>query len=81
MIYGAINRFSKDVNITLDYRAFDNDCESFAANANNEAVKKFAKNRKGYLFQHAIRYKKTGSLKPVFLFIGGEGGIRTLGTG
>ena len=52
-IYGAINRFSEDVDVTLDYRAFDDDFDPFAANASNNAVKKFSKRLKGYVLQHA----------------------------
>ncbi len=52
-IYGAINRFSEDVDVTLDYRAFDDDFDPFAANASNNAVKKFSKRLKGYVLQYA----------------------------
>lgn len=52
-IYGAINRFSEDVDVTLDYRAFDDDFDPFATNASNNAVKKFSKRLKGYVLQYA----------------------------
>lgn len=52
-IYGAINRFSEDVDVTLDYRAFDDDFDPFAADVSNSAVKKFSKRLKGYVLQYA----------------------------
>ena len=52
-IYGAIKRFSEDVDVTLDYRAFDDDFDPFTANASNNAVKKFSKRLKGYVLQYA----------------------------
>ena len=52
-IYGVIERFSEDVDITLDYRAFDDDFDPFAANASKNAVKKFGERLKGYVLQYA----------------------------
>ena len=52
-IYGTINRFSEDVDVTLDYRAFGDDFDPFAANASNNAVKKFSKRLKDYVLQYA----------------------------
>lgn len=51
-IHGAINRFSEDVDVTLDYRAFDDDCDPFAADVSNTAVKKFASRLKSYVQQY-----------------------------
>lgn len=52
-IYGVINRFSEDVDVTLDYRAFDDDFDPFAANVSNTAIRKFSKRLKGYVLQYA----------------------------
>jgi len=52
-IYGAIKRFSEDVDVTLDYRAFDDDVDPFAEGVSKNAVKKFSKRLKGYVLQYA----------------------------
>jgi len=52
-IYGAINRFSEDVDVTLDYRAFDDDFDPFADEVSNTAIKRFSKRLKGYVLQYA----------------------------
>lgn len=52
-IYGIINRFSEYVDVTLDYRAFDDDFDPFAANVSNTAIRKFSKRLKGYVLQYA----------------------------
>ena len=52
-IYGAINRFSEDVDVTIDYRAFGDDFDPFAVNVSGSAVKKFSKRLKGYVQQYA----------------------------
>ena len=39
-IYGVIERFSEDVDITLDYRAFNDTFDPFAEDASKNAVKK-----------------------------------------
>ncbi len=52
-IYGVINRFSEDVDVTLDYRAFDDDFDPFATDVSNSAVKKFSKRLKDYVLQYA----------------------------
>ena len=52
-VYGAINRFSEDVDVTLDYRAFDDSFDPFAADVSKNAVKKFNKRLKDYVFQYA----------------------------
>ena len=52
-VYGAINRFSEDVDITLDYRAFDDGFNPFAKGVSNTAVRKFSKRLKRYVLQYA----------------------------
>jgi predicted nucleotidyltransferase component of viral defense system len=52
-IYGAINRFSEDVDITLDYRAFDDDFDPFVAGVSKTAVRKFSDRLKGYVLRYA----------------------------
>lgn len=52
-IYGAIKRFSEDVDITLDYRAFDDDVDPFAEGVSKNAIKKFSKRLKEYVLQYA----------------------------
>ena len=70
-IYGAINRFSEDVDVTLDYRAFDDDFDPFAANASNSAVKKFSKRLKGYVLQYGLGSAwGNATLRPLAIRIG-----------
>lgn len=52
-IYGAISRFSEDVDITLDYRKFEDGFDPFADGVSNTAVKKFRKRLKEYVLQYA----------------------------
>ena len=52
-IYGAINRFSEDVDITIDYRAFGDHLDLFADGVSKSAIKKFGKRMKGYVLQYA----------------------------
>jgi hypothetical protein len=52
-IYGVINRFSEDVDVTLDYRAFDDEFDPFAEGVSNTAIKKFSKRLKGYVHKYA----------------------------
>ena len=52
-IYSVIERFSEDVDITLDYRAFADDFDPFAADSSKNAVKKFGERLKGYVLQYA----------------------------
>ena len=52
-IYGVIERFSEDVDITLDYRAFDDKFNPFAEGASRSAIKKFGERLKGYVLQYA----------------------------
>ena len=48
-VYGIINRFSEDVDITLDYRAFGEDHDPFAEGMSNTANKKFSKRLKSHV--------------------------------
>ena len=41
-VYGIIDRFSEDVDVTLDYRAFDDDFDSFTNSASRTAIKRFS---------------------------------------
>jgi hypothetical protein len=52
-IYGAIKRFSEDVDVTLDYRAFNDDVDPFAEGVSKNAIKKFSKRLKEYVLQYA----------------------------
>ena len=45
-IYGIINRFSEDVDITLDYRAFIDDFDPFAPSVSRSKIKQFSKHLK-----------------------------------
>ena len=45
-IYNAIKRFSEDVDITLDYRAFDDFVDPFAVGVSKTAISKFSKRLK-----------------------------------
>ena len=50
-IYGVSNRFSEDVDITLDYRAFDDDFDPFAEGVSRNAIRKFSERLKEYVSQ------------------------------
>ena len=52
-VYGAINRFSEDVDITLDYRAFNDDFDPFAEGASRNATKKFSERLRDYVLQYS----------------------------
>jgi hypothetical protein len=52
-IYGIINRFSEDVDITLDYRDFDDNFDPFSPGNSNTAIKKFTNRLKKYVHQYA----------------------------
>lgn len=41
-VYGAIDRFSEDVDITLDYRHFEADFDPFAEGISNTKIRKFS---------------------------------------
>ncbi len=52
-IYGVINRFSEDVDVTLDYRSFDEGFDPFAEGVSNTAIRKFSTRLKDYVLQYA----------------------------
>ncbi len=52
-VYGAINRFSEDVDVTLDYRAFDDDFNPFAEGTSKGAIRKYSDRLKGYVKEYA----------------------------
>ena len=52
-VYGVISRFSEDVDITLDYRAFDDDFDPFAEGASRNAIKKFSERLRGYVLEYS----------------------------
>ena len=51
-VYGIIDRFSEDVDITLDYRAFGEDHDPFAEGVSNNANRKFGDRLKSYVSDH-----------------------------
>lgn len=51
-VYKAINRFSEDVDVTLDYRSFKDDCDPFSESTSKSAIKKYSKRLKGYVLQY-----------------------------
>jgi len=50
-IYSVIDRFSEDIDITLDYQKFNDAFNPFAEDASKNAIKKFSERLKGYV-QH-----------------------------
>jgi len=55
-IFNAIYRFSEDVDITLDYRAFGEDFDPFHARVSRTALRKFSDRLKGYVrtYSHEV---------------------------
>lgn len=51
-VYGVIDRFSEDVDITLDYRAFNDDFDPFTAGSNNQ-IRKFSERLRGHVKSYA----------------------------
>ena len=51
--YNAINRLSEDVDITLDYRAFADECDPFADGVSKNAIRRFSDRLKVYVYQYA----------------------------
>ena len=51
-VYGVIDRFSEDVDITLDYRAFDDTFDPFGEDTSRNQVRRFAQG----LREHVERY-------------------------
>jgi len=52
-IYGVIDRFSEDVDITLDYRCFGDEFNPFAEGVSKAGIKKFGERLKGYVRHYA----------------------------
>jgi hypothetical protein len=52
-VFGAIARFSEDVDITLDYRGLDGSFDPFAAGVSNNQLRKFSDSRKSFVREHA----------------------------
>ena len=52
-VYQAINRFSEDVDVTVDYRAFDDDFDPFAEEASKTQVRKYGDRLKEYVSDYA----------------------------
>ena len=51
-VYGVIDRFSEDVDITLDYRAFDDGFDPFADGASRTATKRFSERLRDRVASH-----------------------------
>jgi len=52
-VYGVIDRFSEDVDITLDYRAFEEDFDPFAEGVSRTKTKLFSERLKSYVSDYA----------------------------
>lgn len=52
-VYGAINRFSEDVDITLDYRGFEDPFNPFDANASKNQIRKYSDRLKEHVRDYA----------------------------
>ena len=52
-VFGAIARFSEDVDITLDYRGLDSSFDPFAAGVSNSQLRKFSDSLKSFVREHA----------------------------
>lgn len=48
-VYGVIDRFSEDVDITLDYRAFDDTFDPFGEETSRNQVRRFAQGLREYV--------------------------------
>ena len=53
-VYGIIDRFSEDVDITLDYRAFEDDFDPFDPAVSKTGIRRFSDRLKG----HVQRYTR-----------------------
>jgi len=51
-VFGAIARFSEDVDITLDYRGLDGSFDPFAEGVSHSRMKKFSENLKSFMRDH-----------------------------
>ena len=52
-VFGAIARFSEDVDITLDYRGLDSSFDPFAGGVSRNRLKKFSEDLKSFVRDHA----------------------------
>lgn len=52
-VFGAIARFSEDVDITLDYRGLDSNFDPFAAGVSKNQLRKFSESLKSFVREHA----------------------------
>ncbi len=52
-VYGIIDRFSEDVDVTLDYRYFDDDFDPFSESASGTKIKQFSDRLKSYVKSYA----------------------------
>ena len=52
-VFNAINRFSEDIDVTLDYRCFNTGVDPFDPKISNSKVKKLSKTLKGLVSDHA----------------------------
>jgi hypothetical protein len=52
-VFDAINRFSEDVDVTLDYRGFGSDIDPFDAKTSKTQIKKLSDSLKGFVRDHA----------------------------
>lgn len=52
-VFGAIARFSEDVDITLDYRGLDGTFDPFAEGVSRNRLKKFSEDLKSFVRDHA----------------------------
>ncbi len=52
-VYGVIDRFSEDIDITLDYRAFEEGFDPFAEGVSRTKTKQFSDRLKSHVFAYA----------------------------
>jgi len=69
-VYGIIDRFSEDVDITLDYRHFQDDFDPFADGTSKSQIRKFSDRLKAYVTDYA-----NNTVKPCI-----EQSVQALGT-
>lgn len=51
-VFGAINRFSEDADVTLDYRGLDTSFDPFTEGASKTQLKKFSEGLKSFVQDH-----------------------------
>lgn len=52
-VFGAIARFSEDVDITLDYRALDDSFDPFVEGVSKNQLRKYSESLKAFVADHA----------------------------